>query len=144
MRTASGHSSSAATGNLHTDSGMIHSLQSDSAVESTSLSNDSASNSNSQNDERVIAMIDIERDISQIGQDYMDSFTANGASGQQSLSSSRQSSLKKLKVYRKNEQKFRFIFSFLGETSAGPVPNFQELGILVMKSTFFELSVSRH
>ena len=47
----------------------------DSALESTSLSNDTTSNTSEKIEKpRVVAMVDIERDISQIGQDYVDSF----------------------------------------------------------------------
>lgn len=104
-RTASGMS----------DSGLHNSLQ-DSALESTSLSNDSASNTsnsgvtgsrNSHNSRKMVAMIDIERDISQIGQDYVDScLKKNGPSGgsskngsESSCRSSRSNSIKNRKNY---------------------------------------------
>ena len=78
------------------DSGHHTSLQSDSAVESTSLSNSDSNSSSHDVDKRVVAMIEIERDISQIGQDYLDSFDNDSTDPASSIhDSSRRNSLKK-------------------------------------------------
>ena len=107
-RTASGTQSSNSDSGLH-NTNHSSSLQ-DSALESTSLSNDSTSNTSNSNlsnikSNKMVAMVDIERDISQIGQDYVDSFGMEGASSKNSSKngsscrSSRSSSLKLRKNY---------------------------------------------